>query len=92
MCDGLSDLSKVGDDLCYVLPHGLRHLHHTQGYGLNAQLTRVLVHQTQLQSADELEKRKLDHYGNRWNTAYKVLGMKDNYMTNCTSLLTFWMS
>lgn len=74
MCDGLSDLGKVGDDPCYLLAHGLRHFHHTQGYGLNAQLTRVLVHHTQLQRADELGKKKFDYYGNGWNTAYKILG------------------
>lgn len=58
MCDGLSDLGKVADDPRYLLAHGLRHFHHTQGYGLNAQLTAVLVHQTQLQSPNKLGKKE----------------------------------
>lgn len=69
MPDRLRDLGKVRDDPRYLLSHGLRHFHHTQSYSLDAQLTSVLVHHSQLQCADELEKSRLNHYGNRWGTA-----------------------
>lgn len=55
MCDTLSEFGEVAYDLCDVLARGLRHLHHTQGYRLNAQLTCKFVDHSQLKSADDLK-------------------------------------